>query len=70
MDSFKSAIPLDEILKALRNLKLLEVFGHPASLTHEGLLPSVIQPNFAVRIYNTYTNISLDGFQKIVEVGF
>ena len=62
-------IPFNGTLKMLKNLKRLEVF-EPLFLSHEGLLPLVIRPNFAVQIVpRKTTNISADGFQKIVQVG-
>ena len=64
-------IPLDGILKGLKNLKLLEVSRCSPFLTHECLLPLVSRPNFTMKNHDpTGVNISHDGFQQIVQVGY
>ena len=55
----------------LRNLKRLQVYGCSPFLTHEGLLPHVGRPNFSLQICTVeVTNITLDGFLKIIQVGY
>ena len=69
MKAVWSHMPFDDILPLLTNLKHLEIRTSSAFLSHDGLLPLVGRPNFTLDIWNCeITNISLDGFQKMIQV--